>query len=111
VKWNVTPKELAVDIEVIDKRIDKELKSLRGVVETFLKNPEPSTWVPPDYVTPNNREFLTKLRIPSYGNGNPSLLFHDLDVCDGKEIEKIFGHGTSLYVVINRALNPSYHGL
>jgi hypothetical protein len=100
-------KELAVDIEVIDRRIDKELESLRGVVETFLKNPEPSIWVPPDYVAPNNREFLTSLRIPSYGNGNPSLLFHDLDVCDGDEIEKIFGRGTSLYVVINCALNPS----
>jgi hypothetical protein len=110
-KRNITPKDLAVDIEVIDKRIDKELESLRGVVETFLKNPEPSIWVPPDYVTPNNREFLTNLRIPSYGNGNPSLLFHDLEVCDDNEIEKIFGRGTPLYVVINCVLNPSYHGL
>jgi hypothetical protein len=91
----------------MDEKIDMELESLRGVIETFLKNPEPSIWVPPDYVTPNNREFLTNLRIPSYTNGNPSLLFHDLDVCDDNEIEKIFGPGTSLYVVINCALNPS----
>jgi hypothetical protein len=89
----------------MDEKIDMELESLRGVIETFLKNPEPSIWVPPDYVTPNNREFLTNLRIPSYTNGNPSLLFHDLDVCDDNEIEKIFGPGTSLYVVINCALS------
>jgi hypothetical protein len=56
-KGNITPQEPTFDIEVIDK----ELKSLRGVVETFLKNPEPPTWVPPDYVTPSNREFLANL--------------------------------------------------
>jgi hypothetical protein len=88
------------NLKAIDEEIDKELKSLRGVVETFLKNPEPPTWVPPDYVTPSNREFLTSLRIPSYSNGNPSLLFHDLDVCDGNEIEKIFEYGTPLYVLV-----------
>jgi hypothetical protein len=110
-KSNITPKEHTFDIKVIDKKIDKELKSLHGVLKTFLKNPEPPTWVPPNYVTPSNREFLTSLRIPCYDNGNPSLLFHDLDVCDDNEIEKIFGRGTSLYVVIHCALNPSYHGL
>jgi hypothetical protein len=104
---NITPQEPTFNIEVIDK----ELESLRGVVETFLKNPEPPTWVPPDYVTPSNREFLTNLRIPCYRNGNPSLLFHDLDVCDGNEIEKIFERGAPLYVVINCALHSSHHGL
>ncbi|KIM71364.1 hypothetical protein PILCRDRAFT_93899, partial [Piloderma croceum F 1598] len=90
--------EPTFDIEVIDKEIEKELKSLRGVVETFLKSPEPPTWVPPDYVTPSNREFLTNLRIPCYRNGNPSLLFHDLDVCDDNEIEKIFERGAPLCI-------------
>jgi hypothetical protein len=72
----------------IDKEIDKELKSIRGGVETFLKNPKPPIWVPPDYVTPSNREFITSLQIPSYCNGNPSLLLHDLDVCDDNEIKR-----------------------
>jgi hypothetical protein len=105
VKRKITPKEHSLDIEVIDAQIDEELNSLRGVIMTFLKNPEPPTWVPPNYVTPSNREFLTSLRIPCYDNGNPSLLFHDLDVCDYDEIEKIFGRGTSLHVVINCTLN------
>jgi hypothetical protein len=79
------------------------------MVETFLKNPEPPTWIPPDYVTSSDRDFLTSLRIPSYRNGNPSLLFHNLDVCDDKEIEMIFGPGAHQYVVINCALNTSQH--
>ena len=37
-KRNITLKEHEADIEVMDKRIDKELKSLCGVVKTFLKN-------------------------------------------------------------------------
>jgi hypothetical protein len=108
---NITLKEHTLDIEVINKEIDKELKLLHRVVKTFLKNPESSTWVPPDYVMPSNHKFLTSLRIPSYGNGNPSLLFHDLNMCDGSEIEGIFGSDTPMYVVINCALNPSHHGL
>jgi hypothetical protein len=36
------------DIDIIDD-IEMELESLRGVVETFLKNPEPPAWVPPDH--------------------------------------------------------------
>jgi len=95
------------NIEVIEERINKELDSLRGMVETFLKNPEPRTWTPPDSVTQSNREFLTNLRIPSYHYGNPSLLFHNLDVCDDKEIEMIFGPGAHLYVAINCTLNAS----
>jgi hypothetical protein len=45
-------------IKAIDQRIERELKSLRVVVETFLKNPEPPTWLPPGNATPSNREFL-----------------------------------------------------
>ncbi|KAF8223312.1 hypothetical protein L208DRAFT_1426082 [Tricholoma matsutake] len=97
-KSNITPKEHIFDIEAIDKEIEKELKSLCEVIETFLKNPEPSTWVPPNYVTPSNREYLTNLRIPSYRNGQPSLLLHNLDVCDGNEIEEMFGHGEHLCI-------------
>jgi hypothetical protein len=102
---------LTLDIGVINEQINKELNSLRGVIMAFLKNPEPSTWVPPDYVTPSHREFLTSLRIPCYDNGNPSLLFHDLDVCNDHQVEEIFGRYGPLYVVINCALNPSHHRL
>jgi hypothetical protein len=105
-KGNVTPTD---DIEAVDEKTNKELDLLRGMVETFLKNPEPRTWIPPDSATLNKWEFLTKLRIPSYGNGNPSLLFHNLDVCDEKEIKIIFGPGAHKYVVINYALNTSQH--
>jgi hypothetical protein len=99
----------SLDIEAIDEKINKELDLVREVVETFLKNPEPRTWIPPDSVTPSNRQFLTNLRIPYYRNGDPSLLFHNLDVYDDKEIEMIFGPGAHQYVVINCALNIPRH--
>jgi hypothetical protein len=94
--------------EIIDERISKELKLLRVVVETFLKNPELPTRDPPDYATPRNREFLANLQIPTYRNGNPSLLFHNLEMCDGNKIEKTFEDFQPLYVVITCALNPSH---
>jgi hypothetical protein len=97
------------DIEVIYGKIDEELDSLRGIVETFIKNPEQRTWVPPDFATPSNRQFLTNLRIPSYHNGDPSLLFHDLDVYDDDEIEMIFGPSVHQHAVINCALNIPQH--
>jgi hypothetical protein len=115
-KGNITPTDIVLGIEVIDQKINEELDSLRGMVETFLKNPEPRTWNPPDSVTPSEREFLTNPRIPSYRNGNPSLLFHNLDLCrgrlcDDKEIEMIFGPAAHWhqYVIISCALNTSQH--
>ena len=102
---NITPKKLTFGIEVIDDNINEELDSLRGMVETFLKNPEPRTWIPPAYITSTDRDFLTNLQTPSYRDGNPSLSFHNLDVRDDKEIEMIFGPGAHQYVVINCALN------
>jgi hypothetical protein len=104
-----TPPDVTLGIKVIDEIINEELDSLRGIVETFLKDPEPRTWIPPDYVTSSDRDFLTNLRIPSYRNGNPSLLFHNLDVCDDEDIKMIFGPGAHEYVVINCALNTSQH--
>jgi hypothetical protein len=96
-------------IEIIDEKINQELDSLRGMVETFLKNPEPPTWIPPESATPSNREFLTNLQIPSYRNGAPSLLFHNLDEYNDKEIEMVFGPGDRRqYVVIDCALNTSH---
>ena len=108
-KRNITSTEVELGIEIIDQKIKEELDSLRGMVETFLKNPGPPTWNPPDSVTPSEREFLTNLRIPTYRYGNPSLLFHNLDECDDKEIEMIFGPGPHQYVVINCVLNTSQY--
>jgi hypothetical protein len=105
-------RELSFDIDVIDQQINWELESLREEIETFLRKPEPPTWVPPDYVTPSHREFLTGLRIPCYKNGNPSLLFHRLDLCDDYgQIEEVFGPSVHKHVVINCSLNPSHHRL
>ncbi|KAM6498794.1 hypothetical protein JOM56_006742 [Amanita muscaria] len=97
----ITPPENTLGIKEIDQRIEEELKSLRAEVETFLKSPDPPTWVPPNYATQSDREFLASLRIPSYRNGNPSLLFHDLDVCDGDETKKIFGDGAQPLCICN----------
>lgn len=107
-KRDITLKEHEVDIEVMDKRIDKELKSLCGVVvDTFLKKLGPSIWVPPDYVMLNNYKFLTFEYHPME-MATQAFLFHNLYVYDGNEIEKIIGCGTSWYVIINCVLNFSY---
>jgi hypothetical protein len=112
---NLAHPEFELDIEAIDEKINKELESLRGMVETFLNNPEPRTWEPPNFATPSNWKFLSDLRIPCYRNGKPSLLFHNLDMCNDKEIareiELIFGPGSGdqQYVVINCALNTPQH--
>jgi len=100
-------------MHIIEEKIKKELDLLSGELKTFLKNPDPPTWVPTDYVA-LNREFLTNLRLPTYRNGNPSLLFHDLDACDDDEIKKIFGVSSlsqTLYAIITCPSNPSHHGM
>jgi hypothetical protein len=73
----------------IDSLIEEECKSLQVVVEKFLENPEPPTWHPPPFAT--DYEFLASLRLPTHRNGDPCLLFHDLNACDGAEIERMFG--------------------
>jgi hypothetical protein len=95
------------EIETIQGKIDDELENIRGVVETFLNNPEPPVWIPPKSATASNQEFLKNLQIPSYLDGNPNILFHNLDMCDNDEIKMKFGHNAHQYVVINCALNAS----
>ena len=96
----LTPPQAEVDIDVINAKINKELESLRNVIEAFLKAPEPPTWIPPENAS--HYEFLKNLQIPSYANGKPSLLFHNLDVCDDAEIEKMFAPpAPHMCVVIN----------
>lgn len=109
----ITPTEHALDIVAVDKNIAEKLQPLRAVIELFLKNPEPPTWVPANSVKSDNCDFIASLKIPSYRNGHPSLLLHDLDVCDDKKITEIFGQSEPLYVVINcyGAVKPSYHEL
>ena len=103
-KRDITP-DLELDIETIEQKINDELGNIRGMVETFLNDPEPPVWIPPKSATASNQEFLKSLQIPSYLDGDPNLLFHNLDVCDNDEIEEIFGNGAHQYVVINCALN------
>jgi hypothetical protein len=106
-----TPPEPVVGIDVIDLRLKQELQSLRAEIEAFLKNPEPHTWDPPDCPTRSEKEFLQNLHLPCDRSGRPSLLLHDLDACDGDEIEKLFEPDQHMYVVIMCALNPSHHRL
>jgi hypothetical protein len=86
---------------MIDRRINRELESLRETIERFIRNPEPPVWIPPDYITDSSvRDFLTSLQIPMYQNGKPSLLFHNLSLCDDDQIEAIFGSFNHVYVLI-----------
>jgi hypothetical protein len=107
---NITPPESRLDIEAIDEKINRELNVIRGMIKAFLKNPEPRIWKPPEFASLSNQDFITDLRIPCYHNGNPSLLFHNLNVCGhDKEIKMVFGSSEHQYVVINCALNASQH--
>ena len=106
--WSTTQPDSELGIDQIDKLIGKESKSLSDVIEAFLRSPEPPSWIPPSYATPSNQEFLRNLRIPAYLNGCPSLLFHDLNVCDSNEIEGIFGQRRHVYVVMNCTLYLSH---
>ena len=94
------------DISVIEERIEKESQSLRVVVEEFITNPEPPIWAPPNNATPSDREFFTDLQIPTYRNGEPSLLLHDLNACNVDEITKHFGSSQHLFVVYCAYLEP-----
>jgi hypothetical protein len=59
-----------------------------------------------------NREFLTNLRLPTYRNGKPSLLFHHLHDRDDIEIKKTIGVGDqSLYAIIIDHQKPSHGGM
>ena len=102
--------ESTFPINRIEDEINQELDSIRGVVKAFLNNPEPTTWISPDSIkiTQSNRKFIGDLQIPSYRDGAPSLLFHNLDECDDEEIEMIFGSDGRQYVIINCALNTSH---
>jgi len=57
---------------------------------------------------PDMQKFIAELRIPTYPNGKPSLLLHDLDKCDGKKIQEVFGSATTTYV-ITTSLNFLLH--
>jgi hypothetical protein len=107
----IQPPLRILEIEEIDPLVKKELKSLRDVVAAFLKSPDPPLWAPPDYAAPSDREFLANLQIPSYADGRPSLLFHDLHSRDDDEIKKIFGTNDHVYEAIICPLNPSHHKL
>ena len=87
-----------LEIDAINDLVAKELNSLREEVEDFLKSPNPPIWVPPESATPSDREFYTRLEIPTYRNGDPSLLFHDLHLFDVEKIKKMYKRGRHLYV-------------
>ena len=103
-KRTLTPPEILLDFETIDKQIQAELTLLRPLVEEFLEAPELPTWDPPNNFASDIKKFIKGLQIPTYANGEPGLLFHKLDECDDKEITEIFAPATHMYVIIT-ALN------
>jgi hypothetical protein len=99
---NISPPGDKLSDKTIQEQINRELNSMSEMIREFLKNPEPHTWEPPtDLATPSNHEFLSNLQIPCYSNGDPSILFHELDSPDRRDdnvIKKIFGPGAHKYV-------------
>ena len=45
--WSITQPDSELGIDKIDKLINKKSKSLSNVIEAFLRNPEPPSWIPP----------------------------------------------------------------
>ena len=90
---------IPLEIEAIDQLVAKELDSFREEIKDFLKSPNPPSWVPPKSATPSDCEFYTSLKIPTYRNGDPSLLFHELESCDVEKIKKMYKRGRHMYVV------------
>jgi hypothetical protein len=82
----------------LEPLIKKTLGIIRPRIETFLENPELPDWVPPLFTNPSVSEFLRNLRIPTYRNGSPSLLYHNLH-SHHDVVEKIFGPGNHMYLV------------
>jgi hypothetical protein len=89
----------ALEIDAINQLVSEELNFLREEVEDFLKSPNPPIWVPPESATPSDCEFYARLKIPTYRKRNPSLLFHDLHLCDIEKIKKMYEPGRHMYVV------------
>lgn len=106
---NVTPPALALGYTTIVEKIQTGLEALRPVIETFVKNPEPVIWLPPEHIEAGIREYLTNLKIPVYPHNNaPSLLFHRLHLVnpeDIREIDKIIEGRQRLYVITYNALS------
>jgi hypothetical protein len=106
---NITPKNIVLPIETIKDYISKERNSIAKIINAFLKDPEPSIWIPPEYAS--NREYLASLRLPTYPNGSPSLLLHNLDACDPVQVERLSEGLYPLCVIITCASNHSHHRL
>jgi hypothetical protein len=89
----ISPPGEALPIEQIDANIMKIREDIRLQIEAFLQQPNPPAWIPPPTVDPNHHEFLRNLCIPTYEDGSPSLLFHELAYADKSKVKEIFGDG------------------
>ena len=89
----------SLEIDAVNQLVSEELNSLREEVEDFLKSPNPPVWVSPASATPSDCEFFAHLKLPTYRRGNPSLLFHDLHLCDVEKIKEMYEPGRHMYVV------------
>jgi hypothetical protein len=105
---DITPNNNSLPIEVINNLISKERKSLREMIVQFLKDPELPIWDPPEYAS--DREYLASLQLPTYPDGGPCLLLHNLNECDPDEV-KVFRGVHPLCVIITCASKHSHRML
>jgi hypothetical protein len=90
----ISPPGEALPIEQINAKIMEIREDIRLRIEAFLQQPNPPAWIPPPTVVdPNHRKFLLDLCIPTYEDGSPSLLFHELAYADKSKVKEIFGDG------------------
>ena len=92
-RW-VSPPGQRVPLETLNEKLQTALSEIRPRIEKFLRNPDPPTWTPPaTVIDPDHRKFLSDLNLPTYRNGNPSLLFHNLANAYEFKVNRIFGDG------------------
>jgi hypothetical protein len=93
--------EVQTSLAQIEEKIEKISDKIRPRIEKFLQQPNPPAWIPPSaIVDANHRTFLTNLRIPTYEDGRPSLLLHELADADESKAQDIF-NGTHQCVSAN----------
>jgi hypothetical protein len=94
------PSAQVLQIDAVQSEINGVLTSISPQIRSFLQNPELLKWQPPSSITDAlTLEFLQKLQIPTYRDGRPSLLFHNLHLGNGLS-EEICGANSHLYFTL-----------
>jgi len=87
---HVTPENPKYDDKAtVQARIDDFISILKPQIRDFLSKPRLSTWLPPESVDDETRQFYNNLTVPLV-NKKPSLLLHNLGVTPNSNVDNLF---------------------